>query len=186
MKGIKTFLLMVFVCGMVSPVLAIKGKTASGEDVKFLKKDLVAGKIKIGKTRLKQIRDVYGDAATISETDKRVTYDYGDLKIDFDKIKYFRDWEYDYTYGTAYRDEIDDLRFDLEDGQIVGELYTFDQLRKDYDEPTKAFETEEDGLQSIYYYGEIKLVFENYVVVKGWTGKNLKSEEAEGVLGTKK
>jgi len=148
-------------------------KIASEDDIKLLKQDLLEGRIKIGETRLKKIKDAYGDAPSITSTETKLTYDYGDLKIEFDKVKYFRDWEYDYSHRTLYTDDIDNLRFDLEDGQLVGDFITFSDIRKDYGEPTEKFETDDDGQWSIYYYGEVKMKFKNNIVVRSWRGKGL-------------
>jgi len=87
--------------------------------IKLLKKDLSAGMIKIGQTRLKKIQHMYGVPTNISETKSKLTYDYGDLRIEFDKVRYFRDWEYDYSHPTAYSDEIDDLRPTAQDADLV-------------------------------------------------------------------
>jgi len=127
-------------------------RIAKQEDVNLLKKDVQAGKIQIGKTRLKEIREVYGVPDDISETRSKITYNYGDLRIDFDKFRYFRKWEYDYSHPTAYSDEIDDLRYDLGDQQIVGDYYTLEEIKSNYEEPTEAYETQGDGNKSIYYY----------------------------------
>ena len=188
----KTFRLTILICtlaftGMAAPAHAAEGKMATADDVKMLKRDVLDGKIKIGKTRLKQIRERYGDATSINETDSRITYEYDDLRLVMDKMQYLRKWEYDYSHSVAYSDDIDELRFDLEDKQLVGEFVSYDQIRKDYGEPTEAHPTDEDGMMSVYYYGEIKLTFENVIVLNNWRGAGLQEGRdagvtAEGVL----
>lgn len=182
MRLTKIFLITVFLLTNSSLVFALKGKIAAESDILNLKRALVKGEIKVGKTRLKEIRRKYGDAASIRSTGAKLIFDYGGLRIDFEKKKYFRDWEYDYRYGAAYTDDIDDLRFDLESDQLVGEYITFDKIRKDYDEPTYAVESEDDGEKSIYYYGEIKMTFENIIVVQSWRGSELDKIDTSGVL----
>lgn len=166
-----------------SVVSAQQTRLASEEDIKLLKKDLLDGQIIVGKTRLSKISTAYGEAAAISENEKSITYNYGNIRIDFEKKRLLKDWEYDSSQGYAYTDSIDNLRFDLEDGQIVGDFVTFRQIQKDYDDPTKAMETDEDGAWSIYYYGDIKLVFENSFVVTSWRGSGL-AEASDGILSS--
>lgn len=175
---IKIFL--VVLCVFIShPALAASARVATSEDVSLLKQDLLSGKIQIGKTRLKNIRSAYGDPANITDTETKLTYDYGDLKIEFDKTRYFRKWEYDYSRKYTPKDEIDDLRFDLESEQIVGDFVDYETFVKDYDTPTEAHPTKDDGMMSTYYWGQLKLMFENFVVVRGWRGVNLANGNSE-------
>lgn len=161
-----------------------QGRIATKDEILLLKRDVLAGKIKIGQTRLKQIRDAYGDASNIKETEKKLTYDYGDLKIEFQKNQYFRDWAYDYSQKYLFKDEIDDLRYDLEDGQIAGEYYTYRSIAKDYGDPTVAYPQTGDGAFSTYYWSEVKIVFENVIVVSSVTGDKLNEVDTSGVLKT--
>ncbi len=164
------------------PASAIKGVVASPTDIDRLKKDIRTGRILVGKTRLNDIRERYGEAPNIIDSERRLVYDYGDLKITFEKIRYLRHWEYDSFKKPIYTDDADDLRFDLDSQQIVGDYVRFSQIRKDYGEPTESTETYNDGGTSIYYYGNIKLTFENFILVKSWRGKNLNktSKKKEG------
>lgn len=168
-------------------VYAQNVRLASPDGLRLLKTDLLEGKIKVGQTRLTQIREVYGDAANITDSDNRLIYDYGDLKITFDKKKYLRNTEYDYSQKLEYADNIEDLRSDLSSGQIVGDYVSFDSIRKTYGEPTKAFGTDGDGDLSVYFYSEIKLTFENVVVVQNWRGNGLDkgTPQSGEVLGSK-
>lgn len=154
-------------------VQAIEGVTATMEDVARLKSDISEGKINVGKTRLKEIRHSYGDAPTITDTDKKLTYEYGDLKIEFDKKKYLRRWEYDTFRKEVYTDKAKDLRTKLEAKKITGDYITLEKIRRDFDEPTETEETVDDGDMSACYYGNIKLIFENVISVRSWKGKNL-------------
>jgi len=182
MRTMKIFVVLCFVIAAVSG--GVDARVATEADVEVLKRDFVEGRIQIGKTRLKDIKRLYGEPADISSSNRKLSYNYGDIKIEFDKNRYFREWKYDYSHSTAYKDEIDDLRFDLEDGQIVGELYSYEDVVSDYEEPTEAFETEEDGGRSVYYWGEIRMTFENVVVVRSLRGKRLRQGPDDGVLGT--
>ena len=176
MKTVLLFTLMIFFSISVlhdKPVAALKGMVASQTDIDHLKDDIRAGRILVGKTRLNDIRDRYGEASNIIDSERKLVYDYGDLKITFEKIRYLRHWEYDSFKKPVYTDDVDDLRFDLESQEIVGDYVRFRQIRRDYGEPTESAETYADGGTSIYYYGNIKLTFENVIVVKSWRGSNL-------------
>jgi len=185
MRLIKYFLIIVLALGLSAKAPAALAKMADEASIMLLKKDLREGKVLIGKTRLKHFKTLYGKPSSIKETAGKLIYNYGDLKVEFNKNRYFRDWEYDYSYPTAYSDDIDSLRFDLEDQQIAGDYFSFETLRKDYGEPSVAFEAYEDGQLSRYHYGELKLIFENFYVVRSWSGKELSSADESGVLGSK-
>ena len=138
---------------LTAPSWSLEGVLASPENVQRLKDDLRAGKIKVGQTRLKEILENYGLPTSITDTDKTIVYEYGDLKIEFSRERYWRDWEYDSFKKPAYSDNIDDLRKDLESEELVGDYITIKKIRKDYEEPTEIEETQDDGEASIYYYG---------------------------------
>jgi hypothetical protein len=178
MKYLRIILWICVVSLWTGHVWAVTGNTASTEDIARLKKDLALGKIQIGITRLKDVRSKYGDASTITDTEKRITYEYGDFKIDFEKTKYWRKWEYDSFKTPAYTSDINALRKDLERRKITGDFITSTKIRRDYGEPTEIYETNDDGELSIYYYGDLKLYFENVVVVKLWKGKGLSASDA--------
>lgn len=161
------------VIGLATSAMALKGVPATEDDMKRLKKDVLAGKIKIGATRLLDIQNEYGEAPNIIDDDQRVTYDYGDLRVAFDRERYWKSWEKDTFRRPVYTDDVDDLRFDLESGELVGDNITFSMIRRSYGEPTESEETDSDGGWSVYYYGDIKLVFENVISVKSWRGANL-------------
>ncbi len=163
---------------------ALKGVLATNEDIIQLKKDLRNKYIQIGKTRLKKIRDTYGEAVDITDSNKKIVYNYKDLKITFIKKRYWKEWEYDGFHDRAYTDDIDDLRSDLESEELVGDNITFTRIRNDYGEPTESEETDEDGNTSVYYYGNIKMVFENYIVLQSWKGKNMSPSKDNGGLGS--
>ena len=169
----------------VSLLYAIQGVVATEDDVFRLRKALRNGEIQVGKTRLMEIREKYGDATSISDTERKLVYTYHDVKISFDKKKFWQGWEYDSFKKAAYSDDIDDLRYDLESEELVGNNITFLKIRKEYDEPTESFETHGDGEISVYYYGNIKMIFENYITVRSWKGSNLEKIVDEGVLKTK-
>jgi len=173
MRFLKFFLVVALLLGFVSTSQALQGVLATSEDVARLKVDVLEGKIKVGSTRLKEISRNYGEAASITDTDKRLTYEYTNIKIDFDKFKYLRNWELDSFKKPAYNQNIDDLRAALSKGEIVGDYVTLLSIMKDYGAPTEYIETDRDGELSIYYYGNIKLTFENVIVVNQWRGKNL-------------
>ncbi len=173
MRSLKFFLVVALLLGFVSTSQALQGVLATSEDVARLKVDVLEGKIKVGSTRLKEISRNYGEAASITDTDKRLTYEYTNIKIDFDKFKYLRNWELDSFKKPAYNQNIDDLRAALSKGEIVGDYVTLLSIMKDYGAPTEYIETDRDGELSIYYYGNIKLTFENVIVVNQWRGKNL-------------
>lgn len=184
MKSLKLVMCLLAGLNIATSAFAIVGSIASQDEINMLKKDVLAGKIKIGITRLSKIQDAYGEAPSIQETSRRITYDYGDLKIEFDKNQYLRDWEYDYSHKAAYSDDVDDLRFDLEDQQIVGDYYSFATIRKDYGEPTEINEKTGDGAISTYFYGEIKLTVENVYVVRTWKGRGLDAISVNDTLSS--
>ena len=184
MKIFKSILVLSLSLLICAPnVLALKGKLATSEDVLMLKRDLLGGKINIGKTRLMNIQDEYGEPPNIIDDDKRITYDYGDLRLTFDRARYWRDWEKDSFRDPVYTDSVNDLRFDLESKELVGQNLTLDMIRRSYGEPTESYETSSDGEKSVYYYGDIKLTFENVIAVKSWRGANLgEQSQASGGL----
>jgi len=163
-------------------VLAAKGIVAMKFDIDRLKRDVLAGKIQIGRTRLNQIRENYGDAKDITMTSLRIIYEYGDLRIEFDKFRYLKNWEIDTFKEAVFTDNVDNLRFSLESKQLVGKNITLTRILKNYKEPTEIHETDDDGALSVYYYGEIKLTFENRFLVKSWRLFNLETPESQGVL----
>ncbi|MBF0385369.1 MAG: hypothetical protein HQL27_05810 [Candidatus Omnitrophica bacterium] len=169
-----------FVTLLISPVFtnAQEKKLATDETLSLMKKDILDGVIKVGITRLSQVSSLYGDAPNIIEADKSVTYEYDDIKLEFDKFKYFRKWQYDFSHKPAYSDYIKKLRKDLEAGQLLPGYKTLDLVIKDYKEPTEGFEASGDGKLSVYYWGEVRLSFENVIILKKWTGKNLEREVA--------
>ncbi len=172
-KWLLSFLIVLMV--YVPPVVswALKGVLATNEDIVRLKNDLKEGRIQSGKTRLSEIRRKYGEAANITESESKIVYDYGDLKLEFSKKRYWKSWKYDSFKSPVYTDDVDDLRYDLESKELVGDNITFSYVRKEYGEPTESYETDEDGGISVYYYGDIKMVFENVFVLTKWKGKNL-------------
>ena len=173
MKFLKGFLAVVLLFCFVSTSQALQGVLATSADVARLKVDVLEGKIKVGITRLKEISRNYGEAATITDGDRRLIYEYTNMKIIFDKHKYLRDWGYDSFKRAVYNDDIDNLRTNLEKEEIVGDYITILSIMKEYGAPTEYIETDRDGETSIYYYGNIKLTFENFIVVNQWRGKNL-------------
>ena len=182
MKLIKILLLVVFFFSAVSVSIAASVRIAGEDDIKLLKSDFLHGKISIGGTRLKKVKSAYGDPVEIKDSEKAITYAYGDISLDFEKVRLWRGWKYDYSHPRAYTDDIDGLREDLEGENIVGDYLTLKEFRKDYGEPTEAYEKFEDGDISVYFWGEIRLTFENVYTLKSVKGKNLEVTGAEGVL----
>jgi hypothetical protein len=166
-----------------SQAFALKGVLISAADKLKLKKDLLEGKISIGKTRLTNIQNEYGEAPNINDDDKSVTYDYGDLRLTFERERFWKSWEKDSFRRPVYTDDVDDLRFDLESGELVGDNITFQMIRRSYGEPTESFESDGDGGNSVYYYGDIKMVFENVISVKSWRGANLGEGDSSRTSG---
>ncbi len=166
----------------------IAGMIASDYDIARLKNDFASNKLAVGKTRLKDISKFQGEPRTVvTDTEKKLSYDYnGEIKIDFKKEKYLRRWEYDGFKDPVYTDDVDDLRYDLESKtKLVGQAIAYSVVRKDYDEPTESHPTEKDGGKSVYYYGNIKMIFENVIVVTKYVIKDVKNIEPEGVYQTK-
>lgn len=180
---IKRLTIMVSLFLICQPAWALSARIATAEDVALLKEDLLSGKAQVGVTRLKTIRNVYGDPTSITDSESKLVYDYGDLRLEFDKYKYFRKWEYDYSRKYAAKDQIDDLRYDLEAKQLIGNYVSYDTFLKDYDTPTEAYPTKGDGEHSLYYWGELKIMFENFIVLKSWRGRNLAEEKAPSPAG---
>ncbi len=182
----KISLILVIGVGVIFFLGALSGAEsyflASQDNVNRLKKDLLTGMVKVGVTTLGQIRRTYGDASAITDSDRKVTYDFGDIKLDFDKRLFLKEWGYDSFQKKAFSDEIDDLREDLEGGEIVGKYVSLKKITDDYGQPTEIKVGSRDGI-TIYYYGDIKLVFEPKVMLIGWQGKKL-SDTASAAQGT--
>ncbi|MBF0523039.1 MAG: hypothetical protein HQL24_08305 [Candidatus Omnitrophica bacterium] len=174
MKFVRFLFVLSFFLMSIPVAHALKGVLASDQEIKNLIQDLVDGKVQTGNTRLSEIQDRYGDAASIDNTDKVIVYDYGKVRLDFEKKHYMRKWEYDYSHKIQYTNEIKKLRKDLADEKIVGNyIELIEKIKKDYKEPTEVDETFGDGQYSIYYYGEIKLTFENVITLKKWKAEDL-------------
>jgi hypothetical protein len=157
-----------------SAQIGFTARLATREDIELLKSDIISGKIKPANTRMKAIQSNYGEPQSIQDTEKKVTYDYGDLKLEFSKKYYLRDWKYDYSHKTAYSTDIKQLRKDLESGQIVGDWMELnDDIIDSYENPTEAFIKTGDGELSVYYWGEMRLTFENYFALSNIRGQNL-------------
>jgi len=173
---------LILVCGV--PTYAIMGIPATEDSISQLKRAIRGGIIQIGKTRLKEINEVYGYPSSVVNDESRIVYDYGDIRVEFTKKKVWKMWEYDSFKRPVYTKDADDLRFDLESGELIGKNITFRRVRKDYGEPTESMETDNDGEQSTYYYGNIKLVFENVVILRSLRGTTADDTGAvaEGVL----
>ena len=182
MKTIKLIVIVFLLIAIPSSVWALRGVVASSADIQNLKNAVRSGIIKIGETRLNEIRDNYGEAESILDDERKMVYDYGEVRIDIEKKRIWKDWEYDTFRDPAYNDDIDDLRFDLESEELTGDNITYRRIRRDYGEPTEAYTTNEDGGISIFYYGDIKMIFENHYVVRSWKGSNLRQIKSEGVL----
>jgi hypothetical protein len=185
MKILRLFIVLTLsVMSFVAPASALKGLLANEADIARLKRDLLEGKIQIGKTRLMHVRNEYGEASSIIDEDRRITYDYDELRLMFERKRLWKNWEYDTFRDPVYTADVEDLRFDLEAKELIGDNITFDMIRRTYGEPTESIETDEDGGASIYYYGDIKLTFENVISVRSWRGSNLGDVLKEEVLGS--
>lgn len=149
---------------------ATKGIAATEEDIVRLKKDLQEGIVKIDQSRLNQIRENYGDPSSVADSAKSVTYNYGDLRLVFDKQKVWKDWGYDSFKMPVYTDSADNLRFDLESKELVGKNVTYAQVENSYGIPTESVETTDDGGKSVYYYGNIRMEFETVIALSSWKG----------------
>ncbi|MBF0479050.1 MAG: hypothetical protein HQL26_06170 [Candidatus Omnitrophica bacterium] len=183
MKVVKFFIaLFVGILGVTSAALAFEKRLAAPADILRLKSDLVQQVIKADVVRMKDIRAVYGDPATITETGRRIVFDYNDLFLEFEKQVLFRKWGHDFSQPQAWSANVKKARTAIEGGQITGTEYTLDRLYKDYKDPTFKVETSGDGELSYYYYGEMKLTFENVYVLKSWKGKKLEAVYNTGVL----
>src|SRR6185503_7676308 len=129
MKIFHTFLLFLFASVIVmGPLYALKGVPATAEDIARLKGDLLIGKIQIGKTRLSHIQNEYGEAENITDDNKRLTYDFSELRLTFERERLWRSWEYDSFREPVYTDKVDDLRFDLESKELVGKNITYNMV----------------------------------------------------------
>jgi len=186
MKIFRVFLcsILLIIAG-VGSLYALKGVPATPEDIARLKEDLLTGKIQIGKTRLSHIQSEYGEAENITDDDKRVTYDFQDLRLSFDRERLWRSWEYDSFKEPVYTNKVDDLRFDLESKELVGKNITYTMVQRSYGAPTESHETDADGDISVYYYGDIKMVFENIISIRSWRGSKLaEDKKADGALNS--
>ena len=72
----------------------ISEQVASDDDVARLKEAFLSSKLGIQKTRLREIKESYGEPkSVIINTAKKLTYDYnGEIKIEFEKKKIFKEW----------------------------------------------------------------------------------------------
>lgn len=164
--------------------LASKGIPATMEDISRLREDIRQGKIIVGQTRLNDIQNNYGNPNNIVDADKKVTYDYGDIKVEFDKKKYWKSWKYNSDKKPAYTVNSNKIRQDLEGEKLYGKLITLEKIYKDYEEPTDSVINDDDGGLSFYYYGDIELTFENIFTVKNVQGKDLNRGDDAGVKKT--
>lgn len=179
MKLIKLSSITAFLISFLSVFVFAANMVSATESLKLLRDDIINGKIKVGLTRLKDLQSNYGEPIKIIKDEVKITYDYGDFKIDVVKDRYLKKWEYDSFKRPAYSSDIESLRKDLESGEIVGDYITAARIKKDYKEPTEYVENDIDGDKTIYYYGNIKLTFENYFTVSKWQGKNLGDEKSD-------
>ncbi|MBZ0167510.1 MAG: hypothetical protein K8I00_11945 [Candidatus Omnitrophica bacterium] len=161
---------------------AMEGMLATPETISQLKKDLREGHIRIGKTRLRDVLSTYGKAVSITDDDRRIIFDYDDIRVEFIKRRLWRNWSYDGFRKPVYTDDVDDLRFDLESQELVGNNITSDMVLKDYGEPTDSNISDVDGEKTFFYYGDIKLVFENVFVLRSWRAQNIADDANSGVL----
>ncbi len=178
-KTISLGILIVMLCVTAH---AMSGMVSTPETVAQLKKDLREGHVRIGKTRLHEVVNTYGKAATITDDERRILFEYDDLRLEFIKRRLWKSWGYDSFRKPVYTNDVDDLRFDLESEELVGGNITAANIRKDYGEPTEMIQSDVDGEKTIYYYGDIRLVFENNFVVRSWRAQNLSEQETSGVL----
>lgn len=182
MKTIKTII--AWILFNVFCVTSAMAATISTEpDVYRLKNDLLNDVVQIGRTRLKELRRNYGDAPNITDEDDKVVYEYDDLKIEFDKVQYWVDWGYDGFKSKAYTRDIDALREDLTSEKLIGSNITYKYILREYGLPTESNPATNDGGISHYYYGDIRMTFENVFILKKWRGKNLTQKVDPGVLG---
>jgi hypothetical protein len=174
MKGFRTiaFVFMFSLC-VIPASFALRGVIASPDDMSRLKADLKYGRFQVGITRLEEVIDQYGEPIKKTDAERKVTLDYGDFKIEFNKDHFWRDWGYDSFKSPAYTDKIKLLRQKLESKKIEGRNIPIEKFYKDYDEATEIYLTPEDGQISVYYYGDIRLTFENVFTLKLWEAKNL-------------
>ncbi|MBP9853641.1 MAG: hypothetical protein KBD53_02100 [Candidatus Omnitrophica bacterium] len=164
---------------------AIEGLLATPETILQLRKDLRDNHIRVGYTRLHEIIENYGKALSITDDDRRVVFEYDDIRTEFVKNRLWRSWTYDGFRKPVYTQDVDKLRFDLESEELVGDNITIAKIVKDYGEPTESAVSEEDGQETVYYYGDIKLVFENVFVLRSWKAQNLADNApAEGNIST--
>ncbi len=161
---------------------AMEGMLATPETITQLKKDLREGHIRIGQTRLRDVLHTYGKAVSITDDDRRIIFDYDDIRVEFIKRRLWRDWSYDGFRKPVYTDDVDDLRFDLESEELVGNNITADMILKDYGEPTDSKISDVDGQNTVYFYGDIKLIFENVFVLRSWRAQNIAEDASSGVL----
>ena len=152
---------------------ALKGVTATDEDVRHLRNDLRSGQLKVGISRMKDFVQEYGEPTKKVDGDRKMSLEYGDLKVEFDRRRYWREWSYDSFKRPAYTDKINTLRKKLESKKIEGENILIEKFIKDYDEPTEVDLAANDGEISLFYYGDIRLTFENVYKLRSWEAKNL-------------
>ena len=157
---------------------------ATEKDVARLKNDLLRGTIKVGKTRLKNLRRNYGDAANITNDLRKLIYEYEDLKIEFTKQRYWIGASNDGFKTPVYTKGVENLKKDIDSQKLVGLNITAAYITRAYGKPTELEETDEDGGISHYYYGNIRMDFENIYRIKKWRVKNLVEKRADGVLGS--
>lgn len=180
---LKYFLMFVCLAGLsATTVHAMEGMLATPETISQLKKDLREGHIRIGQTRLGDVIQTYGKAVSITDEDRRIVFDYDDIRVEFIKRRMWKDWSYDGFRKPVYTDDVDDLRFDLESEELVGNNITADMILKDYGEPTESKISDVDGENTVYYYGDIKMVFENVFVLRSWRAQNIAEDSTTGVL----
>lgn len=93
---LKYFLMFVCLAGLsATTVHAMEGMLATPETISQLKKDLREGHIRIGQTRLGDVIQTYGKAVSITDEDRRIVFDYDDIRVEFIKRRMWKDWSYD-------------------------------------------------------------------------------------------
>ena len=146
---------------------------ATPAQVEQLKGALLAGAISVGNTTPETVRTNYGDPNSISDSDTKVTFDYDGLNITFDKKQILRDWSIDSFKTAVYEAKAQNLKKDLQRGTLVGELISYKEITNKYGNPTETGNEAPDSKAFTYYWGDLKLVFENQVYVKSWQIKGM-------------
>ena len=160
---------------------APENSIASESQIELLKKDLRLKKLKVGASTLAEIRRIYGDAKSIQADQNKIKYDYGDLTIEFGKVKVFKKWEIISPALSLETKEVRQLKDKLTAGELIPGYTTLSDITAQYGTPV-LISVEPNNEETFCYYSDLKITFAEVAIVKSWQAKKITDQENAGVL----